>query len=72
MVLLSSVMDIVGLSVPIKQIMDYALLMPDIQLGVAPLQTPSCLSRNTMTPDDTLSLFSSHSIHCKYRVLINP
>jgi hypothetical protein len=56
MVLLSSVMDIVGLRVPTKQIMDYAFLMPDIQLGVAPLQTPSCLSRNTIFPEDTLSL----------------
>jgi hypothetical protein len=56
MVLLSSAVDIVGLRVPTKQIIDYALLMPDMQLGVAPLQTPSCLSRNTMLPEDTTSL----------------
>jgi hypothetical protein len=56
MVLLSSAMDIVGLRVPTKQIMDYTLLMSDIQLGVAPLQTPSCLSRNTVFPEETTSL----------------
>jgi len=56
MVLLSSVMDIFGLRVPTKQIMEYALLMPDIKLGVAPLQTPTCLSRNNTFSEGTLSL----------------
>jgi len=56
MVLLSSVLDFIGLRVPTKQITGYEFLMPDIQLGVAPLQTPSCLSRNTIFSDDTLSL----------------